>query len=128
MGLEPPGVTVALSGMSSFEQVVQNVAYADGGMPNPLSLEELMLFEGVKTEYMKRITVPCTGCRYCMPCPSNVNIPECFEMYNTACMFDSPDIAIINYEIALGGMLSGDTGFASLCQECRKKVASYFGK
>jgi predicted aldo/keto reductase-like oxidoreductase len=137
-------VAVVLSGMSSFEQVVQNVAYANGGLPDSLSQEDLGLFKEAEAEYKKRIKVQCTGCGYCMPCPSNVSVPECFEMYNQACMFNSPDVAGTNYGIALGGMLTGRPGFASQCEECGecekrcpqgipirenlKKVAEYFGK
>ena len=139
-----PEVTVVLSGMSDCEQVVQNIAYAEKGVPDSLSRTELDLFERVKTEYGKRIKVPCTGCKYCMPCPSGVSIPECFEMYNTACMFDAPEVAKFNYDIVLGGMLSGKPEFASQCKECGeclekcpqklpirdhlKEVAKYFGK
>jgi predicted aldo/keto reductase-like oxidoreductase len=139
-----PEVTVVLSGMSSSEQVVQDVAYAESGLPNSLSEEELGLFKEAETEYKKRIKVPCTGCRYCSPCSSNVSIPECFEMLNQGCMFDAPDVASINYNIILGGMLTGNPGFASQCQECGeceekcpqgipireylKKVAKYFGR
>lgn len=139
-----PEVTVVLSGMSSFEQVQQNVAYAECGLANSLSQEDLNLFGEAEIEYKKRIKVPCTGCRYCMPCPSNVSIPECFEMYNQGCMFDAPEVACANYEIVLGGMLTGRPGFASQCQECGdceekcpqgipirehlKKVAAYLGK
>jgi predicted aldo/keto reductase-like oxidoreductase len=130
--------------MSSFEQVKQNITYAESGFPDSLSQEELDLFGEAETEYKKRIEVPCTGCRYCMPCPSNVSIPECFEMYNQGCMFDAPDVASINYNIVQGGMLTGIPGFASQCQECGdceekcpqgipvrehlKKVAAYFGR
>lgn len=139
-----PEVTVVLSGMSSFEQVVQDVSYAENGIPDALSQEELRLFKEAEAEYKKRIRVPCTGCRYCMPCPSNVSVPECFEMYNQACMFNAPGVASFNYSIVLGGMLAGSPGFASQCQECGeceekcpqgipirenlKKVAEYFGK
>lgn len=139
-----PEVTVVLSGMSSFEQVQQNVAYAESGLANSLSQEELNLFGEAEIEYKKRIKVLCTGCRYCMPCSSNVSIPECFEMYNQGCMFDAPEAANANYDIVLGGMLTGRPGFASQCQECGdceekcpqgipirehlKKVAAYFGK
>lgn len=139
-----PEVTVVLSGMSSFEQVRQNVEYAGRGFPDSLSQEELGLFGEAEIEYRKRIKVPCTGCRYCMPCSSNVSIPECLEMYNQGCMFDSPDVAGTNYDIVLGGMLTGSPGFASQCQECGeceercpqgipirenlKKVAAYFGR
>jgi len=120
------------------------VAYANSGLPNSLSKEETRLFAKVEAEYKKRIKVPCTGCRYCTPCPENVSIPECFEMYNQACMFDALDVAAVNYNIIMGGMLSGKTGFASQCQECKaceekcpqgiairehlKAIAEYFGK
>jgi len=139
-----PEVTVVLSGMSSFEQVEQNVGYAKSGLPDSLSEEELSLFKEVEVEYNKRIKIPCTGCRYCMPCPSNVSIPECFEIYNQGCMFEAPDAASIQYGFALSGFLTGSSGFASQCQECGeceekcpqgipireylKKVAAYFGK
>jgi predicted aldo/keto reductase-like oxidoreductase len=138
-----PEVTVVLSGMSSFGQVEQNIAYAENGLPNSLTQKELDLFKEAETEYKKRIKIPCTGCRYCMPCPSNVSTPECFEMYNQGCMFDAPDVARINYGF-LGGMFGGNPGFASQCLECGeceekcpqgipireqlKKVAAYFGK
>lgn len=139
-----PEITVVLSGMSTMQQVVQNVDYAALGFPDSLSKEELNLFEEVKAEYKKRVKVPCTGCRYCMPCPNNVSIPECFEMYNTACMFDALDSAKANYNFAVGGLFGGSPGFASQCKECGKceehctqglpirenlkKVAEHFGK
>ena len=139
-----PEVTVVLSGMSSFEQVEQNVGYAKSGLPDSLSEVELSLFKEVEVEYKKRIKIPCTGCRYCLPCSSNVSIPECFEMYNQGCMFDAHDAASIQYDFALSGFLTGSPGFASQCQECGeceekcpqgipireylKKVAAYFGK
>jgi predicted aldo/keto reductase-like oxidoreductase len=139
-----PEVTVVLSGMSSMQQVEQNLAYAKRGFSGSLSPEELNLFKEVETEYRKRIIVPCAGCRYCMPCPSKVSIPECFEVYNQGCMFDAPDVASINYNVIMGGMLTESPGFASQCEDCGeceekcpqgilirehlKKVAAYFGK
>lgn len=139
-----PEVTVVLSGMSSFEQVEQNVGYAMSGLPDSLSQKELSLFKEVEVEYKKRIKIPCTGCRYCTPCPSNVSIPECFEMYNQGCMFEAPEAASAQYGFALSGFLTGSPGFASQCQECGeceekcpqgipireylKKVTAYFGK
>jgi predicted aldo/keto reductase-like oxidoreductase len=127
-----------------MQQVIQNVDYAQSGLYNSISPDELDLFREAEIEYKKRIIVPCTGCRYCMPCPSNVSIPECFEMYNQGCMFDAPEVASVNYNIVMGGMLTGSPGFASQCKECGeceekcpqgipirehlKKVAAYFGR
>jgi len=137
-------VTVVLSGMSNFQQTAENVALALKEVPCPLPGEELSLYEQARAEYQKRIKVPCTGCRYCMPCPSGVSIPECFEMYNNACMFDSQQVAGLNYNMAMGGFPDGKPSFASLCQECGecrercpqkidvperlKEVAAYFGR
>jgi predicted aldo/keto reductase-like oxidoreductase len=113
-----PQVTVVLSGMSSLEQVQQNVACAESGLADSLCSEELELFKEAEIEYKKRAKIPCTGCGCCLPCQFNVRIPECFEMYNKACMFNAPDIAGANYKIILGGMLTGSPAFASQCREC----------
>lgn len=72
-----PEVTVVLSGMSTMEQARQNVTPADTGHADSLTKSELALFGKVKKDLEKRIVIPCTGCKYCMPCPQGVNIPEC---------------------------------------------------
>jgi predicted aldo/keto reductase-like oxidoreductase len=139
-----PEVSMVLSGMSDCQQVVQNVSYAAKAQANTLTPEELSLFEEAKSEYLMGIKVPCTSCNYCMPCPSDVNIPECFSIYNSGCMYEAPDVAQLNYKISLDGMLTGEPSFASQCQECGeceakcpqklpirdrlKDVAEYFGK
>lgn len=138
------GVTVALSGMSTFDQVVQNVASADNGLPNSLTKKELLLIQEVKDEYKRRIEIPCTGCKYCVPCQSNVNIPECFELFNQAHIYETKDTSAHFYDMMCGGFLTGIPAYASQCQECGeceekcpqglpirdnlKKVAAYFGK
>jgi len=139
-----PEVTVVLSGMSTRQQVVQNVACADGAFPGSLLPEELSLYEEAKAEYRRRIKVPCTNCDYCVPCPSGVNIPTCFEMYNLAHMYDAPDHAKGGYNFMLRGGVTSAPAFASQCKECGtceelcpqgiptrerlKEVAAFFGK
>ncbi|MDD1677339.1 MAG: 4Fe-4S dicluster domain-containing protein, partial [Methanomicrobiales archaeon] len=130
--------------MSSCEQVTQNLGYAEQGMPDSLTEEELSLIGEVREELQKGIQIPCTGCRYCTPCQEHVNIPECFELYNQAHMYESKDTTAQMYEFFLGGFLTGFPGYASGCRECGeceekcpqglpvrenlKKVARYFGK
>ncbi len=77
-------VTVALSGMSSMEQVTENLACADQGLPDSLSPEELAVIEKMRDTFASRVKIPCTGCRYCMPCKNGVDIPACFMYYNQA--------------------------------------------
>jgi predicted aldo/keto reductase-like oxidoreductase len=139
-----PEVTVVLSGMSTPEQVRQNVALAKTGLPDSLTKKELSLFGKVKKEFDKRILIPCTACNYCMPCPHGVSIPECFEYYNRGHMYEDDEQTKQIYSTFLSGFFDGTPSYASLCQECGeceekcpqslpirenlKKVVEYFGK
>ena len=82
-----PEVTVVLSGMSTMEQVIENVAAAEHATPHNLTADELSLMERVRDAYRSLGPVSCTGCRYCMPCPNGVDIPRIFEFYNEAMIF-----------------------------------------
>ena len=75
-----PGVLTVLSGMNSFEQVRDNVAIMTGF--TAMDAEEREALEQARTAYMQTGTIPCTGCRYCMDCPSGVDIPRLFALYN----------------------------------------------
>jgi predicted aldo/keto reductase-like oxidoreductase len=66
--------------------------------------------------------VGCTGCRYCTPCPSGVDIPLCFEMYNNLYMSSNADETKFFYAARLGGILGGEPGFASQCAQCGKCI------
>ena len=81
------GSSVLLSGMSSLSQVEQNSQFADVCLPEELPASELKLYAKVRREYIKRIPIMCSECRYCLPCPSQVSIPSVFGMYNEAMMF-----------------------------------------
>ena len=75
-------VTCVLSGMNSTEMVRENVENASAAKPGMLTAEDRALIETVKKEINAKIRVPCTGCRYCMPCPQGVDIPGTFSSYN----------------------------------------------
>ena len=76
------GVTVVLSGMNSMAMVEENVRTAAAARAGELTDEDNRLLESVKTEINRKIKVGCTGCGYCMPCPSGVDIPGIFSCYN----------------------------------------------
>ena len=108
-----PEVSVVLSGMNSINQVKENIAAAAKGIPGALSVHDLDVVARVKEEYKRRMKVDCTNCRYCMPCPQGVNIPECFNRYNMAFMFDDEKMAKDTYFVFVK-----DYERASLCVEC----------
>ena len=88
---EHPEVSVALSGMSAMEHVVENVTIADKAGPGTLSAAEMALFSEVRTAYRALSPTACTGCGYCMPCPSGVDIPHTFSLYNDAVMYNDAE-------------------------------------
>ena len=77
-----PEVTCVLSGMNSIEMVEDNIETADSINTGDLTADELQVYEDVVKAIKKKVKIPCTGCRYCMPCPRNVDIPGCFSAYN----------------------------------------------
>ncbi|HPJ32248.1 MAG TPA: aldo/keto reductase [Mesotoga prima] len=108
-----PDVGVVLSGMSTMDQVRENIETAREASPYSMSSSELAIVDKVREEYKKRIKVSCTGCSYCMPCPSGVAIPTCFDFFNDAYMFDS----IEDHKKAYLRSVKKENR-ASLCVEC----------
>ena len=76
-----PNVTVTLSGMSSLQQVEENLAtYRE---EKPLSGAEWDALLGVAERMLRPNTVPCTACRYCTShCPQQLDIPALLALYN----------------------------------------------
>ena len=74
-------VQVILSGMSSMEQIQDNVKTFDVG--GPLSDEDAAILEKACDMFRGEINVPCTGCRYCCDdCPMSIEIPKVLQVYN----------------------------------------------
>ncbi len=79
---DQPEVSLLLSGMSSRQQVEDNLVYADRSAVGCLKEEEKEAYRKAKEIYDSMSMVGCTGCAYCMPCPFGLNIPEIFKAYN----------------------------------------------
>lgn len=74
-----PGVTMVLSGMSDFDQMVDNVkTFSEGESLKDNELDLLFdMAEGMKN------AIPCTACRYCCAgCPKGLDIPNLLRIYN----------------------------------------------
>jgi len=113
-----PEVTVVLSGMNEESHIKENMAVADQAYPNSLTTEELDLVDQMSKKYQKIMKVACTGCRYCIPCPSEVDIPTCFEIYNKLHMFGNVDEGKFMYAARMSGLITAKPGYASQCIEC----------
>jgi predicted aldo/keto reductase-like oxidoreductase len=75
-----PQVLTVLSGMSNLEQVKDNIAtFIDF---HPLTKEDYVTLDEAAAAYLSQGIIPCTGCRYCMDCPSGVDIPKNLSLYN----------------------------------------------
>lgn len=77
-----PEVTLILSGMSSREQLQQNIATVSAADLSVLSDEERELIDKVSDEYNRLIKYSCTGCEYCLPCPQKLKIPDLIDTLN----------------------------------------------
>ncbi len=79
-----PNVLTVLSGMSNQEQVEDNLKTMTDF--RAMTQDEYEVLDKAKAIYFSAGTVPCTGCRYCIDCPANVDIPKIFSIYNQYCI------------------------------------------
>jgi predicted aldo/keto reductase-like oxidoreductase len=112
-----PEVTVVLSGMNEESHIEENIGIASKAKPNSLTGAELDLIKRVAHQYRELMKVGCTGCHYCMPCKSGVNIPTCFELYNHLHMFGDAKWTKLNYIARVGGIFAAPSK-ASQCEQC----------
>ena len=83
-----PEVAVVLSGCNEAEQIDENLRIFDTVETGIMDADELKLIEDVRNAYISRTKIGCTGCRYCMPCPNDVNIPGIFSAWNNVSLYD----------------------------------------
>ena len=75
-----PGVLSVLSGMTYMEHLQDNVKTFSPLVP--LTEDELAFLDETAALIQKYPTIPCTECKYCMPCPYGIDIPTIFLHYN----------------------------------------------
>ena len=76
-----PGVVVTLSGMSSLEQMKDNIATYE--TQAPLTQTEMEAILAVGKEMVQAKALPCTACHYCTShCPKGLDIPYLISLYN----------------------------------------------
>ena len=110
-----PNVKIVLSGMSSLEQVKDNLSYMSDF--KPLNDEEITIIKKA-VEIINNLTaVPCTSCRYCVNvCPKHIAIPEYFALYNSE---KQTKIKGLAHKVYYGNYIKNN-GKASDCIQCRR--------
>ena len=121
---DQPEVSVALSGMGSLQMVKENIASANRSGIHQLTKPELDILALAGRRIKKKSLIPCTFCKYCLPCPSGVYIPQNFHILNDF-FWDNDEkashaqysklVADANGLIANPGM-----GNAALCIKCKQ--------
>jgi len=116
--LANPNVSVALSGMSTLEQVIENIATAS--RTEPLTEAEKAHVMAALEENRRLADLYCTGCNYCMPCPNGVDIPANFRAMNYYRVYGLRDYAREEYARLGRREVDGQPkpAWAEACLEC----------
>ncbi len=114
-------VSVVLSGMNDIKQVDENIRIASETKVDSMSKNEIKVVDNVKEIFRKLMKVPCTGCKYCMPCPFEVDIPAVFTDYNNKSFFGGFQVRQQYITRKIGGTGYEKSG-ADLCKSCMKCV------
>lgn len=108
------GMRMVLSGMSSMEQMEENIQIM--GDFQPLSREERTAVEKVREVLRSKSLIPCTSCRYCTAgCPQKISIPDLFSVMNTKQIYHD-----WNADFYYNEVHTKHGGKASACVKCGK--------
>jgi predicted aldo/keto reductase-like oxidoreductase len=113
--IDMPEATSILSGVSTMEQLKENVEIFSNAEPGCMTDDEKALIKKVTTLYKANNNIGCTRCGYCMPCPYGVNIPEIFQLWNDSTMDAYVGHARFQYG---NSILKQDKTGADQCTEC----------
>ena len=108
-------VDCVFSGMTSLEQVKQNVEIAS--TKDIISENDHELIREVARTYRTFLGNSCTRCGYCMPCPHGVDIINCLTEYNIAHMMQNPKASAMQYF-----SLIDDDSRADSCVDCKECI------
>jgi len=117
------GVITVLSGMSTIEQVRDNVSYMKDF--RPLNNDEQAVIVKARETLAALPAIPCTACEYCKPgCPMGIVIPDILDMMNREVLYKDPHAAKDGYEweTLFGGKASDCTQCGNCEQICPQEI------
>lgn len=109
-------IAMVLSGMSTIEQMEDNVSFMKDFKPLDEAEQEAIV--RVRDVFRSMSMIPCTSCHYCVldnDCPRKIRIPELFSCYNLKTTFHN-----WNQDYYYSNILTRDSGKASDCIKCGK--------
>ncbi|MHA1963447.1 MAG: aldo/keto reductase [Candidatus Thorarchaeota archaeon] len=112
-----PNVSVALSGMSTEEMLDDNLRISSGDDYDKVRKAERESIESIAARFKELCDNICTQCKYCEPCPNEVNISQIFEELQRYQIYGDRDSAKRYYSL-LGKVLWAPGKDASACAEC----------
>ncbi len=115
-----PEVSVVLSGMSTLEQVKENLESAGRAGGARLDGEERAVLARVQKAYEGLSPIPCTRCGYCMPCPNGVDIPLNFDLYNSAVVYKG-NTSTLSRNLYNAAPEPQRAAACQACKECEEK-------
>lgn len=120
-----PQVSTILSGVTTMEQLKQNIeTFSDPKLAGgPLTDNDRATLAAAKQAYESVVTIPCTGCEYCLPCPHGVGIPRVFSLYNDGNMFGDFAQPQRSYSFAVNG--GRDASKCAQCGACESKCPQH---
>jgi len=90
------GIITVLSGMSTLEQMQDNVAYMENF--KPLDDSEIATVEEARKVLASIPIIPCTTCNYCAKvCPQNIGISGSFTAHNILTLYNNKNFAANQY-------------------------------
>ena len=107
---DQPEILCVLSGMNSSEMIEENCRIASAAGPGVMDETDRALVSGIRDIIREKERVGCTACRYCMPCPKDVDIPGNLYYYNLMYM-EKKNAARFEFAQSMG--MRKQPGFAS---------------
>lgn len=108
-----PQVLTILNGVSNMDQVKENISILSEAEAGSLTQKEMGIIEEVGNKYNELIPYSCTVCRYCIPCPQKIDIPDIIERRNEWTIYDGNKKIKDNYAAFVP-----DDAKASACVQC----------
>ena len=108
------GIITVLSGMSTIDQMKDNISYMKAF--KPLNEREQEIIKAAQKIIGKSQTIACTACHYCTPgCPKGIHIPEIFAAANIQIGHGDATKSLEEYQKVVGL-----TNHASDCIQCKQ--------